>query len=228
MSEEQNKVDANGADNESYFSYYVFVFISAIIGFIAVFFLAGVSIDRLTNSGGLSFLSDHRSFASTMIALVAVIIFLFIAIRFRKQLKGFFLSELFMYLYMGVLTTVVNIVSFEVLRNALAKSGGEASIGWKVAEIVAFLIALIFAFVVNKVFVFRSLNLVPTKLFSELGMFFGARVITEVINFAIMWFMIDKKGMNETFTKIVASVVVIVLNYIFSKYIIFKKNAKEA
>ena len=222
----QEKVETQS--NESYMSYYIFVFISAIIGFAAVLFVAGAAIDRFTNSEGLSFLYNNKFTTAMLVALVLTILFVIISIVFKKQLKNIFLSEIFLYLYIGTLTTAVNIIAFEALRNVLARSGGESGAGWKIAEILAFVIAVIFAFVADKLVVFRSYNLNPMKIFSEAGMFFGARLITEVINFTIMWFMIDVNKINPTITKLIASVVVIVLNYVFSKYIIFKKNAKEA
>ena len=145
-------------------------------------------------------------------------------LSFKKVLKKIFLSELFLYLYMGFLTTAVNIIFFEIIRKSLLINNPGSDLVWKVAEVLAFIISVIFAFVTNKLFVFRSYSLNPVKIFSEFGMFLGARLITEAINFAIMWFMIDKNNMDEFITKVCACVIVIVLNYIFSKFIIFKKK----
>lgn len=209
-----------------YGSYYIFVFVSAIIGFFAVFFVYGACIDRFTNSPGLSFLNNSKVLSSALVALVAAIIFIFVSLINKKFLRNIYLSELFLYLYMGVLTTVVNIVAFEVLRNKFAASGGEAGAGWKLAEVLAFIIGVLFAFVTNKIFVFKSLTFDIKKIFAELGGFVGARVVTEAINFGVMWFMIDKNHMNELFTKVVASVIVVILNYIFSKFLIFKGTSK--
>ena len=137
------------------------------------------------------------------------------------------MSELFLYLYAGALTTAVNIISFELIRRTLSTTSVEGDAIWKVAEIFAFIIAVVFAFIINKLFVFKSYNINPIRFFSEFGMFLGARMVTEVINFIIMWVMIDKKNFDELITKIIASIVVIVLNYVFSKFIIFKKKRNE-
>lgn len=130
-----------------------------------------------------------------------------------------------MYLLMGFLTTVVNIVSFKLLCTALKanEENKDNNFAWKIAEIISFVIAVAFAFITNKLFVFKSMDFSLALLWRELGEFILARIITEVINFVIMWYMIDKKKCNELFTKIIASIVVIVLNYVFSKFIIFRK-----
>lgn len=213
-------------ENESYAGYNAFVFISAIIGFISVLFLTRIGIDK-ANEKNLFNLVDNKLIISIFAALIFVILFMFFALSLKKFLKKIFLSEIFLYLYMGVLTTVVNVVSYELIRNSLSNKIQDSNLTWKIAEVVAFIIAVIFAFVTNKIFVFRSFSINPAKVFSELGMFFGARVITEGINFFIMWIMIDKNNYDEFLSKIIASVVVIVLNYIFSKFIIFKRKKEE-
>ena len=214
---------AKQVKKEGFFSYYTFVFISAIIGYIMLYFLTRLYISK--NHEKLnSFIVSNQKLLGIFVPLIAAFLFIFIALIFKKVFKKIFLSEIFLYLYMGVLTTTVNIISFELIRNMLSGSNMAESAIWKVAEISAFVIAVLFAFITNKLFVFKSYSLNIMRIFSELGMFMGARLITEGINFFIMWIMIDKNGFDEFTTKIIASVIVIVLNYIFSKFLIFKKN----
>ena len=139
-------------------------------------------------------------------------------------IKKFVKTELFMYLFIGFLTTVVNIVAFHLLCNAFNASE-KSGWGWKFAEILAFIIAVAFAFITNKLFVFKSKDMSFKILGKEAAGFVIGRVATEVLNFAMMWYMIDIKNCNELFTKILTSIVVIVLNYIFSKFIIFKTKS---
>lgn len=214
-------------ENESYAGYNAFVFISAIIGFIAVFFLTRIGIDKAYEKNVINLL-DNKLIISIFAALIFVILFMFIALSLKKFLKKIFLSEIFLYLYMGVLTTVVNIISYEIIRKSLSSKIQDTNLAWKIAEVVAFVIAVVFAFITNKIFVFKSFSINPAKVFSELGMFFGARAITEGINFFIMWLMIDQNNMDEFLSKLLASAVVIILNYIFSKFIIFKKKKEVA
>lgn len=224
---ESKKSDSSDDEKENYWSYYLFLFVSSIIGFVVVLFLTRFAIDKVTESGNNIFLLNSKFVISLIVALIAVIIFLFISITQKKVLKKVFLSEIFLYLYVGTLTTAVNFISFELIRRNLSPAGNRDDIAWKVAEIIAFIIATIFAFVGNKFFVFKSPFINPIKMFSEFGVFIGARVVTELINIAIMWFMIDKNNIDESLSKVVASVVVIVSNYFFSKLIIFKKNIEK-
>ncbi|MCQ2609413.1 MAG: GtrA family protein [Lachnospiraceae bacterium] len=143
-----------------------------------------------------------------------------------ESIKKFLKSELFLYLFIGFLTTVVNIVAFALLKKAF-NANSDNNANWKIAEVLAFIIAVLFAFITNKLIVFKSPDMSIKTLGKEFSTFVTARVITEVINFFMMWYMIDMKHCNEMFTKILASVIVIVLNYIFSKFIFiyFYRNA---
>ena len=212
--------------HESYFGYYIFVFISAIIGFIFVFFATRLFIDE-AKIEGITNLASHKMLIAIVTALIAVIIFMFISLVFKKFFKKLFLSEIFLYIYIGFLTTVINIISFKVLNDILNRGGDENTLGWMVAEVLAFLIAVIFAFLADKLVVFKSYNFIPTKIFSEFGFFISARLITECINIFLMYIIINVLKQEAMTGKIIASVVVIVLNYLFSKFIIFKKVKVE-
>ena len=92
-----------------------------------------------------------------------------------------------------------------------------------VSEIIAFIIALIFAYVTNKIYVFKSKVANFKELIREMTSFTGCRIVTEIVSILMMnaaiWFSI-----NDILMKIVANIVVIILNFIFSKLIIFKKK----
>ena len=139
----------------------------------------------------------------------------------------FFFSEIILYIYVGVLTTLINIISWNFFFKLIGSFIVSESVAWKVAEVIAFIVAVVFAFFADKIFVFKSYNFMPGKLFAEMGIFFSARIITELINIGIMYFIIDYKKQEPLFGKIAASVVIIILNYLFSKFIIFKKKKNE-
>lgn len=216
--------ETNVNKDDSYAGYYIFVLISSVIGFIALMALSKISIRVLAEKGVIN-LPISSTLVSVIISSVGVVLFISIALLLKSIFKKVFLSELFMYLYMGVLTTAVNIIAFQKFIQIFATNGTTEGVGWKIAEALAFIIAVLFAYITNKIFVFKSTSFAPSLLIRELAEFTGARLITELINFVIMWFMIDKKGLGEFFTKVVASVIVIILNYIFSKFIIFKKSS---
>ena len=209
-----------------YFGYYIFVFISAIIGFITVFFVTRLYLlDFFKNKFDIDLVS-HKSIVAVMASLIAVILFMFISLCFKKVLKMIFMSEVFLYIYIGFLTTMISIISFKLLNDNLNPSGEENSLGWIVAEVLAFIIAVTFSFFADKLIVFKSYSFIPTKLFGELGLFVSARLLTEGINIFVMYLIINVLKNEPMVGKITASVIVIVLNYLFSKFIIFKKKNK--
>lgn len=215
--------DSSEKKEGGYFGYYIFVFISAIIGFILVFFTTRILIDKTKKIGDID-LVPHKMLIAVTVSLIAVIIFMFISMGLKKLLKKVFLSEAFLYVYIGFLTTMISLISFDILNKNLNPGGTKDSLGWMVAEILAFVIAVTFSFFADKLVVFKSYSFVPTKLFAEFGLFVSARLITEGINIVIMYIIINVMKQDAMLAKIISSVVVIVLNYLFSKFIIFKKK----
>ncbi len=123
--------------------------------------------------------------------------------------------EVLMYLFFGGLTTVVNIVSFYILR--------KLSVEVYVSNIIAWLIAVIFAFITNKLFVFESRGKSKKENARELISFFGFRILSLGFDMGSMFLLIDILHVGEMISKILANILVIILNYIFSKLFIFKK-----
>ncbi|MBR6137824.1 MAG: GtrA family protein [Bacilli bacterium] len=124
-------------------------------------------------------------------------------------------KEGILYLFFGGCTTLVNIISFAILR--LFKIDVYISNG------IAWILAVLFAFVTNKIFVFESKGKTKKETLREMISFFGFRVLSLLFDMAIMYLLIDIIHGNEIVAKVVSNVVVIILNYIFSKVFIFKK-----
>lgn len=93
-----------------------------------------------------------------------------------------------------------------------------------VANIFAWLFAVIIAYITNKLWVFESKSLDIKKLLYELISFFGCRIITGMADLLIMYITVDHMHLNAIVMKIIANIIVIVSNYIASKYLIFKKK----
>ena len=124
------------------------------------------------------------------------------------------------YLIFGVLTTVIDYV----ISNALFYWTNVPTIP---AQTIAWVAAVLFAFVTNKWWVFESHTLVPAKVWKEFVSFVACRVATFVFNLAALSVMVDLLGMEFFICKLLISVVVVILNYVFSKILIFAKKAKE-
>ena len=125
--------------------------------------------------------------------------------------------EAMRYLVFGALTTVINIVVFAICSKIV-------NLSTTTSNVIAWIIAVLFAYVTNKLWVFNSKNNGNKELLREIISFYGARVITLVLETTFLWIVIDKMGFNEILTKIISNIIVIILNYIFSKVFIFKKN----
>lgn len=121
------------------------------------------------------------------------------------------------YLIFGVLTTVVNIVVYWFLAHPL-----KASI--MLSTIVAWLASVLFAYLTNRKWVFHSDAETFNDYVREIVAFFAARLGTGVIDWGMMLVFAQWLGMNDVIIKIIANVIVIVLNYIASKFWIFKKR----
>ena len=121
--------------------------------------------------------------------------------------------EVLMYLLFGGLTTLVNILSFFILR--------KLSVGVYVSNLIAWVVAVLFAFITNKLFVFESKD--KSKSGKELISFFGFRILSLGVDMGAMYLLLQVINTGEVFAKIIANVIVIILNYIFSKLFVFKK-----
>lgn len=119
------------------------------------------------------------------------------------------------YLFFGGCTTLVNIVSFMVLRHF--------NVSLYISNMIAWIIAVVFAFITNKLYVFESKDKDLVKTLKEFFSFIVFRLLTLAIDMGIIYLMIDVLSLNELLSKIVSNIVVIVANYFFSKIFIFKK-----
>ena len=148
------------------------------------------------------------------------------------KLKKIFNRETILYLFFGVMTTVVNYVVFWLCYEVLL--GREGSL---IANAVAFVAAVIFAFVVNKVFVFESKSWALAVVLKEIPPFVASRVASFGIEELGLFISESLLGWNEivvlrwmgtaidgvTLTKLALSVIVVIVNYVFCKWFVFKK-----
>lgn len=147
----------------------------------------------------------------------------------NKKLNGFlkklFSREILLYLIFGVLTTVVNFVCFYLLFALFGKTGMfSEKISVHIANVIAWIVSVVFAFFVNKLFVFESKSMKVGIFFKEILMFVCARLVSLGVEEAGLFFLNNIIGMNAIMVKIIMAVVIVVLNYIFSKLLIFRKN----
>ncbi len=125
-------------------------------------------------------------------------------------------KEQILYLFFGGCTTVVNIVVFALCSDILHME-------LLVSNFMAWVLAVFFAYITNKIWVFESKTETLNELVKEIGSFVFARVVTLLIDMLIMYVGVEILFINKMIIKVLANIVVIVANYVFSKLFIFKK-----
>lgn len=135
--------------------------------------------------------------------------------RFPKLVN----RETVSYVVFGVLTTVVNIVVYQLCYTALPLGDVARN---AVSNTAAFILALIFAYVVNKLFVFQSKTHGLRELLWEAGKFAGARILSFAVDMAGMLLLVNVLHVHSGLSKISMNVIVMIMNYLFSKWFIFK------
>lgn len=139
---------------------------------------------------------------------------------FWKIMKKLFFREFITYGIFGVMTTLVNILVFQLLWK-------EMGIIYGIANIIAVLAAKVFAYLTNKCFVFRSHCANIRELLMEIIRYIFARGFTGLIDIFGMLFAVEILMADEMIAKYIIQVIVIVLNYIFGKRLVFRGNEKN-
>ena len=120
------------------------------------------------------------------------------------------------YIFFGGLTTLVNMLAFYLLDRA--------GLGTVPATALAQVLAVLFAYVTNKLFVFQSKTDSLGALLREMGSFFACRAISFFLDIGIMWLTVDKLGWPNMLMKIISNVLIVIVNYVASKLLIFNRG----
>lgn len=136
-----------------------------------------------------------------------------------KTIKALFIKyyDIITYLFFGGLTTVVNYLVYLPCLHWLHLSAA-------VSNVIAWVVAVAFAFLTNKPFVFKSHDWSAKTLILELTKFVSCRIASGVMETLFILVTVDILHWNGTLMKLITSVLVIILNYIASKLLIFKKK----
>lgn len=132
-------------------------------------------------------------------------------------------KEMILYLVFGVLTTALNYVVFYIFV-------GPLGIHYEISNCIAWVAGVIFAYLTNRSIVFNSEAKGAKKKLVEAAEFVAARLFSLIAEMILLWLFIDvvtlhpDKKWNELIAKFIGAVVVVILNYIASKFVIFKKD----
>ena len=137
----------------------------------------------------------------------------------KEKIRKLFLRyyDLIMYLVFGVMTTAVNYLVYLPCFNmwGLSASG---------SNMISWVVSVAFAFLTNKPFVFRSHDWSAKVVWPELVKFVGCRVGSGVMETVILFVTVDTLRWNGNIWKLVTSVLVVVVNYVGSKLLVFRKS----
>lgn len=125
-------------------------------------------------------------------------------------------KEIILYIIFGVLTTIINIAAYALCTRALF-------LDVYLSNIIAWVLAILFAYETNRRYVFESRAKTFKKIIDEFVSFCGCRILTFGVDMFLMFAFINIAKINDMTSKILVSIIIIILNYIFSKLIIFKK-----
>lgn len=140
----------------------------------------------------------------------------------KQLIKKLYASSVVRYVFFGGCTTLVNLISFYILR--------KLRVGLNIANVISIILAILFAYVVNSRFVFQDKCQTLADHIRPFCKFISARLMTMVIEVGGVWLLVAKLGMNDMVGKFATQFIVLILNYVFSKFFVFttgKKNSKE-
>lgn len=128
-------------------------------------------------------------------------------------------KELFDYLVVGVLTTVISLVVYYACIWTFADPNNPILL--QVANVLSWIVSVLFAYVMSRLFVFHSKN---ENIVKEIVQFFLSRLATLLLDMGIMFLLVTVLKQNANIAKLISQVVVIVMNYVLSKLLVFKKQ----
>jgi putative flippase GtrA len=121
-------------------------------------------------------------------------------------------KELVLYVVFGVLTTVVNILVYVVFAKFL-------NVDYIISNIIAWFLSVLFAYITNRIWVFESRS---SDIIKEISLFFGGRLFSGIVDTGHLYVMVDILTIGDFISKITTQIIVVILNYVISKLVVFK------
>ena len=128
-------------------------------------------------------------------------------------IKKLYRNQGIRYIFFGGCTTMVNLVSFFILR--------KLKVELNIANIISIILAILFAYVVNSKYVFQDKCETLKDHVQPFCKFVSARLVTMVIEVGGVWLLVSVMGLNDMIGKFLTQFIVLILNYVFSKFFVF-------
>lgn len=126
-------------------------------------------------------------------------------------------EEVIKYLFFGVLTTVVSILIYWIFTKLF-------HVNYMISNVISWIGAVSFAYITNKIFVFKSKCDSDKDVIIEVYQFFKYRIFSLIIDILLMYLFVEIFNIDDMISKLIVQVIVIVLNYLFSKLFVFKNK----
>lgn len=129
-------------------------------------------------------------------------------------------KEIINYLVVGILTTLVGLLTYFICVHTFLNANNVIEL--EIANIISWILSVTFAYITNRIFVFKSQS---KNYIKEIISFFSSRLLTLFMDMGIMFIFVTVLKGSDTIGKLISQVIVIIANYIFSKLFVFKKKA---
>lgn len=116
----------------------------------------------------------------------------------------------------GVLTTIINLTSYYFFSKII-------NINYLISNIISWIISVIFSYITNKLYVFNSKDKRMDVIVKEFIKFINCRLTSGFIEVLLLFLLVDIMKINDIISKLAIGVIVVVLNFIFSKIFVFQK-----
>lgn len=143
-----------------------------------------------------------------------------------EKLMGLVNHEIVSYVFFGLLTTVVSMGSFYLFNELLGTEYFFGDKNYLAANALSWIVAVLFAFVTNKLFVFSSRSWKTKVAGPEFVSFVSARLFSLLVDMGLMYLFVSLLNMHEMLAKFIVQIVIVIINYVFSKLFIFKGKTK--
>ncbi len=137
----------------------------------------------------------------------------------QNKIKNINYKELIAYFVVGVLTTLVSLGTYYIVTSTFLDP--LVPIELQIANVLSWILAVIFAYFTNRKYVFKSKEENKIK---EGSKFILSRLVTLLLDMLTMFLLVSILSMNDKIAKIISQILVIIGNYLISKLIVFKKN----
>ena len=133
-----------------------------------------------------------------------------------RNIKKIINTQTILYVIFGILTTIVNLISYYFFSNIM-------SINYLISNMISWIISVLFAYITNKFYVFNSKDTSKDIIIKEFIKFVNCRLTSGIIEMILLFLLVDIIKVNDFISKLVIGVIVVILNFIFSKLFVFKK-----